>query len=215
LFDAVKDPIKAEAAFNKSLELNPNNTDALEKLGRVLVSKGSIDEVIQRYKEETQRNPKEAGFFTLLGELYEMKKDPTAAKQMYKKSIELRPNNPLAANNLAYLMVETGDNLDTALSLAQTARRGMADNPNAADTLGWVYYQKGSYRSAIDLFEESLKLAEKAKQPESATVHYHLGLAYNKTGEFNLAKQHLQRVLKISPQYRDADEVKKLLNQIG
>ena len=91
----------------------------------------------------------------------------------------------------------------------------MAESPNAADTLGWVYYQKGSYRSAIDLFEESLKLAEKAKQPDNPTVHYHLGLAYNKTGEFDLAKQHLQRVLKIDPQYRDANEVKKLLNQIG
>jgi len=215
LFDAMKDPVKAEAAFNKSLELNPNNTDALGKLGRVLVSKGSVDEAIQRYKQEAQRNPKEAGFYTLLGELYEIKKDPATAKQMYQKSMDIRTNNPLAANNLAYLMVETGDNLDTALSLAQIARRGMTDSPNAADTLGWVYYQKGSYRSAIDLFEESLKLAEKAKQPENPTVHYHLGLAYNKTGEFDLAKQHLQRVLKINPQYQAADEVKKLLSQIG
>ena len=215
LFDALKDTDRAEAAFNKSLELNPNNTDALGKLGRVLVSKGSIDEVIQRYKQEAQRNPREAGFYTLLGELYEMKQDPSTAKQMYQKSLDIRANNPLAANNLAYLMVQTGDNLDTALSLAQIARRGMAESPNAADTLGWVYYQKGSYRSAIDLFEESLKLAEKAKQLDNPTVHYHLGLAYNKTGEFNLAKQHLQRVLKINPQYRDADDVKKLLNQIG
>jgi tetratricopeptide (TPR) repeat protein len=112
-------------------------------------------------------------------------------------------------------MVQTGDNLDSALALAQTARRGMSESPNAADTLGWIYYQKGVYRSAIDLFEESLKLAEKAKEPDNPTVHYHLGLAYNKTGEFDLAKQHLQHVLKINPQYRDAEEVKKLLAQIG
>ena len=183
LFNAVKDPIKAEAAFRKSLELNPNNTDALAKLGGVLVSKGSTDEAIERYKQAAQQNPREAGFYTLLGELYETKQDWATAKQMYQKAIDIRANNPLAANNLAYLMVQTGDNLDAALALAQIARRGMAESPNAADTLGWVYYQKGSYRSAIDLFEEALKLAEKAKQPDNPTVHYHLGLAYNRTGE--------------------------------
>jgi len=77
---------------------------------------------------------------------------------MYQKALDIRANSPLAANNLAYLMVETGDNLDTALSLAQTARRGMSESPNAADTLGWVYYQKGIYRSAICLFEQPKRL---------------------------------------------------------
>jgi tetratricopeptide (TPR) repeat protein len=39
----------------------------------------------------------------------------------------------------------------------------MPDSPNAADTLAWVYYQKGAYRSAIDLFQEALQLEEKNK----------------------------------------------------
>ena len=151
----------------------------------------------------------------MLGELYETKQDWATAKQMYQKAIDIRANNPLAANNLAYLMVQTGDNLDAALALAQIARRGMAESPNATDTLGWVCSQKGSYRSAIGLFEESLKLAEKAKQPDNPRSTTIFGLAYNRTGEFDLAKQHLQRVLKINPQYQNADEVKKLLSQIG
>ena len=215
LFNSEKDSAAAEAAFKKSLELDPNNMDSLAKLGQVLVSQGSTDEAIARYQQAVQQNPKQDGLYILLGELYETKHDSTNAKQMYQKALEIRVNNPLAANNLAYLMVQTGDNLDTALSLAQAARRGMSESPNAADTLGWVYYQKGVYRSAIDLFEESLKLAEKAKQPENPTVQYHLGLAYNKTGDFDQAKQHLQRVLKINPQYPAAEEVKKLLTQIG
>jgi len=216
LFNKKKDSAGSEAAFKKSLELNPNNADALAKLGQVLVSRGGTDEAIARYQQAVQQNSRASGFYyVLLGELYETKQDYANAKQMYQKAIAVRANDALASNNLAYLMVQTGDNLDAALALAQTARRGMADSPNAADTLGWVYYQKGSYRSAIDLFEESLKLAEKAKTPDNPTVHYHLGLAYNKTGEFDLAKQHLQRVLKINPQYHDAEEVKKLLSQIG
>ena len=111
-------------------------------------------------------------------------------------------------------MLETGGNVDVALSLAQTARRGMPDSPNVADTLGWVFYQKGAYKSAIDLFEEALKLAEKNKAPDDPTLHYHLGLAYEKTDRPALAKQHLERVLKINPNYSSASDVKKLLAQL-
>ncbi len=57
---------------------------------------------------------------------------------------------PWRRMTLASVMLQSGGNLDVALSLAQTARRGMPDSPNVADTLGWIYYQKGAYRSAVD-----------------------------------------------------------------
>jgi tetratricopeptide (TPR) repeat protein len=111
-------------------------------------------------------------------------------------------------------MLQSGGNVDMALSLAQTARRGMPDSPTAADTLGWVFYQKGAYQSAVDLFQEALKLGEKKTNPDEVTVHYHLGLAYEKTGNNNLARQQLERVLKIDPNYSQANEVKKQLAQL-
>src|SRR5438045_6861552 len=150
----------------------------------------------------------------MLGELYESKQDWSNAKQAYQKALDLKPDNPLASNNLAYVMLETGGNVDVALSLAQTARRGMPESPNAADTLGWVYYQKGAYKSAIDLFQESLKLAEKNKVPDDATVHYHLGLAYQKDDQPALARQHLEKVLKLNPNYSSVNDVKKALSQL-
>jgi predicted Zn-dependent protease len=66
-------------------------------------------------------------------------------------------------------MLQTGGNVDVAISLAQTARRLMPDSPNAADTLGWAYYQKGLYPTAIDLFKEALK-----KMPNDPTFQDHL-----------------------------------------
>src|SRR5258708_25872257 len=107
--------------------------------------------------------------------------------------MELKPEMSPASNNLAYVLLQTGGNVDIALSLAQTGRRGMPDSPNAADTLGWVYYQKGAYKSAIDLFQESIKLSERNKSPDYPTVHYHLALAYHKYDQPNLARQHLER----------------------
>jgi tetratricopeptide (TPR) repeat protein len=214
LFNNKKDIPGAETALKKAAELDKNNADALLKLGQVQVARGSADEAIATYKRSLQNNPNEASFYILIGELYESKQDWNDAKEAYQKALQLKPDNPLASNNLAYVMLETGGNVDVALSLAQTARRGMPNSPNAADTLGWVYYQKGAYRSAIDLFQESLKLTEQNKAPEDAAVHYHLGLAYEKTSQPSLAKQHLEKALKINPNYSGVDEVKKALAQL-
>jgi Flp pilus assembly protein TadD len=100
--------------------------------------------------------------------------------------------------------------VDAAVALAQTARRQAPDSPNIADTLGYAYFVKGIYGSSIDLFEEAAK-----KQPENASVHYHLGFAYEKASKNALAKEHLEKALKLDPKSSDADAAKKLLQQIG
>jgi tetratricopeptide (TPR) repeat protein len=214
LFNSKKDLDGAEGAFTKAAQLDKNNSDALLKLGQVQVAKGSTDQALATYRESLKNNPHEAMFYILMGELYEHKQDWGNAKDAYQKALEIKPENPLASNNLAYVMLQSGGNVDMALSLAQTARRGMPDSPYAADTLGWILYQKGAYQSAVDLFQEALKLGEKSKASDEATFHYHLGLAYEKTGKNDLARQHLERVLKINPNYSQAADVKKQLAQL-
>jgi len=214
LFNNKKDMDGAEAAFKKSAELDKNNSDALVKLGEVQVSKGSTDQAIATYQQSIKDNPRQANLWIVLGELYESKQDWTNAAGAYQKALEVAPGNPLASNDLAYVMLQSGGNVDMALSLAQTARRGMPDSPNAADTLGWVYYSKGAYQSAVDLFQEALKLDEKKNVPDNATIHYHLGLAYQKTSKPDLARQQFERVLKINPNYSEAENVRKQLAQL-
>ncbi|MGA8764828.1 MAG: tetratricopeptide repeat protein, partial [Candidatus Sulfotelmatobacter sp.] len=103
-----------------------------------------------------------------------------------------------------YVMLQQGGNIDVALAMAQTARRGMPNSPNAADTLGWAYYQKGVYQSAIEMFQEALRLNEKSGGADDPTMHYHLGLAYQRSKQPLQARQQLERVLKLDPNYPDA-----------
>ena len=60
------------------------------------------------------------------------------------------------------------------------------------------------YTSAINLFKEAVK-----KEPDNALFNYHLGLAYAKTGQAGLAKQQLDRVVKIKPNFPDVDELRR------
>ncbi len=169
LFNYKKDYKAAETALRKATELDKKNSDALLKLGQALNAQGSTDQAIATFQQSLNDNPNEISFYILLGELYEGQKNWDMAKQMYQKALQLQPENPIASNNLAYVMLQTGGNVDVAISLAQTARRLMPDNPNAADTLGWAYYQKGLYPTAIDLFKEALK-----KMPNDPTFQDHL-----------------------------------------
>jgi tetratricopeptide (TPR) repeat protein len=95
--------------------------------------------------------------------------------------------------------------------MAQTARRGMPESSNAADTLGWAYFQKGIYQSAIQMFQESLRLSEKRGAEDDPVVHYHLAMAYEKLNQTSQARQQLERVLKINP---NNTEARKALSEL-
>jgi tetratricopeptide (TPR) repeat protein len=199
-----KDLSGADAAFHKAIDLDKNNSDALLKLGQVQAAEGSVDQAIALYQQSIKDHPREIAFYILAGEMYESRNDWNNAKAMYQKALEVQPDNPLASNNLAYVMLQQGGNVDVALAMAQTARRGMPDSSNAADTLGWAYFQKGVYKSAIDLFQESIRLNEKRGAADDPTVHYHLALAYQKANQPAQARQQLERVLKLNPNNSDA-----------
>jgi len=169
LFNNKKDYAGAETALRKAAELDKKNSDALLKLGQVFNAQGASDKAIATFQQSLKENPNEISFYILLGELYEGQKKWEDARAMYQKALTLQPDNPVASNNLAYVILQTGGNVDVAISLAQTARRLMPDSPNAADTLGWAYYQKGLYPTAIDLFKEALK-----KVPNDPTFQDHL-----------------------------------------
>ena len=214
LFRNKQDLNAAEAALKKSIELDKNNIDGLIKLAQVQAAKGDVDQAIATCQQSIKDHPNAPEPYLLLGNLSESKGNWSQAQYAYQKALDLRPNDPLASNNLANAILQSGGNVDMALSLAQTARRGMPDSPDAADTLGWVYYQKGVYGSAISLFQEALKLQEKSKAPDNPLIHYHLGLAYQKTNQPSLARQQLERVLKIDPNFAEAAEVKKQLGSL-
>ena len=206
-----KDLPGAEVALRKAVDLDKNNTDAVEKLGKVQIEEGSTDKALALYEQSLKENPHDVRFCILIGDLYAARQNWDRAKAMYQQALSLEPDEPHASNNLAHVILEQGGKVDVALAMAQTARRGMAESSSAADTLGWAYYQKGVYQSAISQFEEALRLDEKQGVPDNATIHYHLGLAYQKANQNALARQHLEKALKLRPNNADA---KKALSEL-
>jgi tetratricopeptide (TPR) repeat protein len=184
----------ALASSQKALQLAPNNPEVTTVYTRAQVALGNIDPAIDLWQKWIASNPNDSRGPQIVGTLEEAKGDTAKAQDFYKKALQLNPSDGVAANNLAYIMAESGQNPDVALSLAQTARRSMPDSPQTADTLAWVYYAKGNYSSARDLLESSLKTA-----PDEASLQYHLGMTYLKLKDMGNAQNHLKRAQALSP----------------
>jgi len=116
----------------------------------------------------------------------------------------------MAANNLAYRMLINGENVDVALSLAQTARRASPNSASTADTLAWAYYYKGTYGFARDLLEDAVKT-----DPNNAAMQYHLGMVYSKLKNKSDAEVHLKKAVALSPDSPTAKDAKVALQGLG
>jgi Flp pilus assembly protein TadD len=83
-----------------------------------------------------------------------------------------------------------------------------------ADTLGWIYYQKRAYPLAVDSLREAVRLNQASHLPDDPQIHFHLGMAYAKVGQAALARQQLEKMLKMNPDSGDASDAKKQLAQL-
>jgi tetratricopeptide (TPR) repeat protein len=178
----------------KAMQINPASPLATETYTQAEISLGEIDSALSTWQSWANSHPNDAHAIQVLGALEEAKGDDEKAMADFKKTLQLDPNNGVAANDLAYMMVENGENVDVALTLAQTARRVLPDNADTADTLAWVYYYKENYTAARDLLESSVKT-----YPDSAPIHLHLGLTYDKLNDKADAIAQLKKAVALAP----------------
>ncbi len=211
---------EAEKFYTEALSRDPHVGDALTGLVNIDLTHEQPARALRRVEDQIAKVPSSSVYYVLLGQVQLKKGDPEKAEEglletrgewqqaevSYQRALQIQSDFPVAANNLAYLMLEHGGNVSVALSLAQTARKGLPNLPNSADTLGWAYYNQGAYSSAIDTLQEAVKA-----DPKNPTYHYHLGMAYQKTNNIAMAKKELEHTLQISPDYGKAAEIRKML----
>ena len=66
--------------------------------------------------------------------------------------------------------------------------------PQFKDTMGWVYYRRGDFRTAVTLLEPAA-----ANLPGLALAHYHLGMCYSSLGQFEKAADQFKAALAADP----------------
>jgi tetratricopeptide (TPR) repeat protein len=123
------------------------------------------------------------------------------------------PGNPGPKNDLAYLLVTSGRDLDRALSLAQEARAAMPNVSGVADTLGFAYLAKQLPDAALPQFEEAIGLA-KAGSPEWGLAQLHRAVALKTLGRREDARMAAEAALTAS-EFPEQKQARALLQELA
>lgn len=106
----------------------------------------------------TKRPDVTAPVMLMAGSIAETLADPDGAIAAYRRALQLDPKQPLAQNNLAYLLVTKGADLDEARQLAERAVAAVPNDASYYDTLAKVYEKVGKRDRAIATYQKILDL---------------------------------------------------------
>jgi tetratricopeptide (TPR) repeat protein len=190
VYSGARRPQDAEAAYKKALQVEPDRVNAKASLATEYIEMQRYDEALTQIDDLLKQMPGNASAYMMKGMIYQAKENLEQAKDNYDQALKLDPTSYVAANNLAFLLAEEGRFLEVALTWAQAARRLRPNEPNSADTLGWVQHKLGRSISA----REQLQFAV-SKQPDNPTFQYHLAMIYKETKQVAQAQAALRKAL--------------------
>lgn len=200
----------AIAGFKKILARNPKSPELHLQIGEAARLKGDTSTAVEYFRKAKDLSPNDPRPYLPLGILLDALGRRAEAKSIYEQALKLQPDQPIALNNLAFILAETGEDLDQALTLAQRARQKLPQDPNVADTLGWIYIKKNLSDNAIEIFRNLV-----GKLPKNSTYRYHFGMALYQKGDKPSARKELQAALQSKPSPEEAAKIKELLAKLG
>jgi len=153
--------------------------------------------------------PMESEVYFLQGAMYEKQKKDAEAEKAFRRSLELDSDSPATLNYLGYMYADRGIKLDEALLMIQKAVDSDPISGAYLDSLGWVYYKMNRLTEAEQYLKKAVRFAS-----TDSTMHDHLGDLYNKLMKYPEAALEWQKAIQLATEPKEADMVKKKLDQI-
>lgn len=200
---------EAIAIYQMLLTQDPRSPDLLFQMAETERRKGDLNMAVDTFRRCSQASPADTLCLTQLGLILDGTGKRDQAKPIYEQILKIKPDNPVALNNLAFIKAEEGVDLDQALTMSQRARQQMPNAPEVNDTLGWIYIKKNLSEDAVRVFKDLT-----ARVPGNPTFHYHYGMALLQKGDKPSAKKELETALSDKPSRDDAAKIKDLLQTI-
>jgi tetratricopeptide (TPR) repeat protein len=198
--------------FRKVQEIAPDMPAAYMMEALTLKALGRFEEEIAlKYKDIAHKETVKPSSQMVLAALLEISGDIEGAKDAYRRVLQLSPDFPPAANNLAWILANDNnpDSLEEAMNLAQLAKEKQSSDPNIADTLGWVYYKKRQYYNAALQFQQAIE-----KSPTTPEFYYHLALALNEQNKKQDTINAVKKSLEIGNSFPERDQAESLYKKL-
>jgi len=202
----VDEGIKALESLSKGgqpdLELLSAMSDIYQRAKKWDEAQAVLDRAVRSF-------PMESEVYFLQGAMYEKQKKDTEAEKAFRRSLELNSDSPATLNYLGYMFADRGVKLDEALMMIQKAVESDPISGAYLDSLGWVYYKMNRMTEAEQYLKKAVRFAS-----TDSTMHDHLGDLYNKIMKYPEAAAEWQKAIQLANEPREADPIKKKLDQI-
>jgi Flp pilus assembly protein TadD len=180
------------------------------RIGEALRRKGDDAAAIAALQKAREFKPEDVPTLVTLALVLDHAGRWTEGRSVYEAALKLDSANPVALNNLAFLMAEHGGDLDDALTKANRAKQLLPTMHEVSDTVGWIYLKKNLADAALEIFRDLVQ-----KVPDHSTFRYHLGMAWSQKGDKPKAIKELQEALKHNPAKAERDKIQDLLNRLN
>ena len=138
---------------------DPLSADEHTVLGAAYEKEGKLELASREYERALKKDPGAFHARFNMGNIRLAEKRYDAAKEHYLKALEVRPDDPRAANNLAWAAILSGVGLEDALGRLLSALEEKALRlPPYLDTLGVLLGEMSRVSEAREVFDEALGL---------------------------------------------------------
>jgi cellulose synthase operon protein C len=197
----------SQVAAKQALDAAPAPDAALRYLS-LLGRQGNTAGASQFASDWLTKFPSDALFTGQAAVWFDTLGDHAKAGSLYRRSLELSPNNPVALNNLAFYLTKNQD-AKQALPLAERAVKQAPEVASFHDTLARVQLALGQKQQALATQLKAIDLS-----PRSDELRLELARIYLANNDKTKTRNELSRLSDLGAKFRRQDEVQKLLRQL-
>ena len=156
-YEALGNMKAAEIAYQRTIDLSPQNSSACKNLARMYQKLGRDSEAISLLRRAMRIDSTDVDCCYSLAELYEAKGDNRNAADMYNKAVDRAPDDPKTYSRAARANVLIG-NYDLAIEFLTEAIELEPEKAVSHNALGEVYQAMGDSVRACPEFEKAIAL---------------------------------------------------------
>jgi Flp pilus assembly protein TadD len=193
-------------------KLDPSNVDTRRALVHLFKMNDKTDLAIAECDQIMEMTPGDANMvFAHLakGMLLNSLDRAEEAKSQYEAALKIDPDQPVALNNLAYLLAKRLNKPAEALPYAKRASRVLPQDDNVLDTYGWVLSLNGKLGDAAGTLLRALEIK---RDNLDATIH--LGMVCLKQKDLEEARFRLNRAKELAEAQGRTDELPKIIKAL-
>jgi tetratricopeptide (TPR) repeat protein len=184
---------KATLELKEVLRLEPANSEALDRLARLLLADGKIDEGINVLEAAQAAQQLSDALQVLRGDAYLKKGNAEKAEASYQSALSQRSENTDAVLGLAQVAQLRGDS-ESALQLLARARKMVAESPDTLYRFAIVALRAGLYEEANGTLLAAIKV-----KPDDPTYFAALGNTWIKKPDLIEAEKAFRRAVELQP----------------